>query len=437
MRFKEKISRALSQRLLVIGVVLGALSWLVESFIHSQFFYDQHKDFTANIFSPDIHELWMRLIIVVLFISFAYHAQRIVRALRNAEMTVSLVNMELTQIFDTSADGMRVIDKNFSTLRVNRTFLELAGVNRGETEGRKCYEVFKGDSCHTENCPMVRLQNGEERIEYDGIKIGSNGLPIPCIITATPFRDSDGNLVGIVEDFKDISERKRAEQNLQKSHAQLRNLTSHLEMVREEERRGMAREIHDELGQSLTCLKMDVHWLANHLSNEDESIYEKLHVVNQQIDQTVRTVQRISSELRPRLLDDLGLTAAIEWQAGRLQERLGIHVEIVSEPEQIQLSEACSITVFRIFQEALTNVARHAEATRVDILLLQQEKQVTLTVRDNGKGILQEKIHNPQSLGLLGMHERACLLDGELEIESEPGKGVTILLTIPYLHYRR
>jgi PAS domain S-box-containing protein len=437
MLFIEKISRGISQRLIVIGFILGALSWLVESFIHSQFFYDQHKDFASNIFFPDIHELWMRLIIVVLFISFAFYAHRMVRALRVAEMKVNRVNIELTQIFDTSADGMRVIDKNFNTLRANRTFLELAGISQGGVEGRKCYDVFKGDCCHTPKCPMVRLQNGEERIEYDGIKIGSNGLPIPCIITATPFRDSEDNLVGIVEDFKDISERKSAELNLQRSHAQLRNLTSHLEMVREEERRGMAREIHDELGQSLTCLKMDVHWLSNHLSNEDESVYEKLHVVNQQIDNTVHTVQRISSELRPRLLDDLGLAAAIEWQAGRLQDRLGVHVKIISEPEQIQLSEACSITIFRIFQEALTNIARHAEATQIEIVLRQQEEQVTLTVKDNGIGFTPDKMGNHASLGLLGMRERACLLDGELEIQSEPGKGVTIHLTIPYMENRR
>jgi PAS domain S-box-containing protein len=437
MKFVDKISRGISQRLIVIGFALGALSWLVESFIHSQFFYDQHQDFMSNIFFPDVHELWMRLIIVVLFISFAFYAHRIVRALRAAERTVSLVNMELTQIFDTSADGMRVIDKNFNTLRVNKTFLELAGVSREGIEGRKCYEVFNGDSCHTSKCPMIRIQKGEQRVEYDGFKIGPNGLPIPCIITATPFLDSDGNLVGIVEDFKDISERKRAEQNLKQSHAQLRHLTSHLEMVREEERRGMAREIHDELGQSLTCLKMDIHWLSNHLSNEDENIYEKLHVVNQQIDHTVHTVQRISSELRPRLLDDLGLAAAIEWQAGRLQDRLGIEVEIVSDPEHIKLSEACSITIFRIFQEALTNVARHAKATRVEIFLIHQEEQVTLTVRDNGLGFSQDKMSNPDSLGLLGMRERAWLLSGELEVTSEPGKGVTVLLTIPYLHYRR
>ncbi|WP_136810314.1 PAS domain-containing sensor histidine kinase [Desulfosediminicola flagellatus] len=437
MGFIERFSRSISSRLIAIGIALGALSWLVESFIHSHFFYDQHLDFMSNILFPDIHELWMRLIIVVLFISFAFYAQRIVKALRAAEMTVTQINMELTQIFDTSADGMRVIDKNFNILRANSTFLELAGVSRTGIQGRKCYEVFKGESCQTKDCPMVRIQRGEGRVEYDGIKICQNGRQIPCIITATPFRDSEGKLVGIVEDFKDISERKSTEQALRRSHEQLRNVISHIEMVREEERRGMAREIHDELGQALTCLKMDVHWLTGHLSNEDENIYEKLHIVNQQIDATVHTVQRISSELRPRLLDDLGLSAAIEWQAGRLRDRLGITIEIISEPENINLSEACSITIFRIFQEALTNIARHAEATRVEIVLNQNEGQVTLTVSDNGKGISRGAMSNANSLGLLGMHERACLLDGLLEIQSEPGQGTTVLLNIPYQKCRR
>lgn len=432
MRLLKRLLQIISQRLILIGILLGILSWIVESFIHSRIFYEQHAEFVDHLFVPGMHELWMRLIIVILFISFAVYAQRIVKALGKAEQAVKQVNMELIQIFDTSADGMRVIDKDFNILRVNKTFLELVGGSKQGIEQRKCYEIFKGDTCHTQDCPMLRIRSGEGRIEYDALKIRQDGTEVPCIVTATPFRDSSGQFIGIVEDFKDISDRKRTEEELQRSHEQLRNVTSHLERAREQERRAMAREIHDELGQSLTGLKMDIHWLSGRLTGQEEKISDKLRDMTRQLDNTVHTVQRLSSELRPCLLDDLGLSAAIEWHANTVRERLGIAIDVVSNPENITLDESYSITVYRIFQEALTNIARHSGATQVEIVLVQKHDQVILTVQDNGRGITREQINNSNSLGLIGMHERACLLKGLLHIQSTPGQGTAVTLSIPY-----
>ncbi|MHB8790477.1 MAG: PAS domain-containing sensor histidine kinase [Desulfobulbaceae bacterium] len=432
MKFCNALIQFLFHRLILIGIFLGILSWIVESFIHSRIFYDQNAEFLDHLVVSDFHELWMRLTIVTLFISFAVYAQRIVKALRKAEHDVRQINMELIQIFETSADGMRVIDKDFNTLRVNKTFLELAGVSRQGIEKRKCYEIFRGATCHTDDCPMLRIRRGEGRIEYDALKIRQDGKEIPCIVTATPFYDSVGHFIGIVEDFKDISDRKRTEKELKRSHEQLRNVASHLEMAREQERRAMAREIHDELGQSLTGLKMDIHWLSGRLTGQPENINEKLRDMNQQLDNTVHTVQRLSSELRPCLLDDLGLSAAIEWHANTVRDRLGIAIDVVSTPEDITLDESYSITVYRIFQEALTNIARHSDATEVEIQLDHKNEHVNLTVKDNGKGITREQIYNSNSLGLIGMHERAGLLNGSLNIQSAQGLGTTVSLSIPY-----
>jgi PAS domain S-box-containing protein len=421
------------QCLTLIGIFLGMLSWIVESFMHSQIFYDKQLKFIDHILYPNIHELWMRLTIVTLFVCFGVYAQRIVKALQQAEMEIHQVNRELSQIFDTAADGMRVIDKNFNTLRVNTTFLQLAKVSYQGIEGLKCYEVFKGASCNTELCPMVRIQHGAERIEYDAIKIRRDGREIPCIVTATPFHDSNGELIGIVENFKDISDRKKIEEELQSSHEQLRKITSHLEVAREQERRAMAREIHDELGQSLTSLKMDIHWLRRQLSGKEPKIKEKISDMDKQLDHTVHTVQRLSAELRPCLLDDLGLSAAIEWQANKVHDRLGISIDIVSIPEDITLNEPCNITLFRIFQEALTNIARHSGASQVEILLLQKRDRITLNVKDNGRGITEAQINDPNSLGLIGMRERAGLLNGAMAIEqNQKGPGTTVFLSIPY-----
>jgi PAS domain S-box-containing protein len=428
----DKSVQNIPYRLVFIGIILGILSWIVESFMHSHIFYYEHSGSISHLLFPlDAHELWMRLIILTLFISFAFYAQHIVGALRKAEQKVQEVNMELSQIFDTAADGMRVIDLDFNTLRANRTFLDMAGIDDKEIEGRKCYDLFSGDTCHTASCPLKRIRNGEERIEYDAIKVREDGVEIPCIVTATPFRNRRGELVGIVEDFKDISDRKRTEGELQRSHEQLRLAASHLEMAREEERRVMAREIHDELGQALTGLKMDVHWLSGRLAEMKDGIPEKIREMDRQLDQTVHTVRRLSAELRPCLLDDLGLSAALEWYADTVRDRLGIPVDIISIPEDIAVNEECSTNVYRIFQEALTNVARHSGASQVEILLIRKQGRITLTVRDNGKGMDLEKLNGSSTLGLIGMQERAALLKGSLKIESAPGKGTTVFLSIP------
>lgn len=429
---KALLSKVNRNRIIIIGVFLGMLSWLVESFVHSQIFYDHHQNFFSHLLKPDIHELWMRLIIITLFISFGVYSQRIIKALREAEREIKQVNRELIQIFDTAADGMRVIDRDFNVLRANTTFLQLARVHQKKIDGLKCYEVLSGSSCHTNMCPMLRIQQGEERIEFDAIKICQDGHEIPCIVTVTPFRDEGGELIGIVENFKDISERKRTEQELQRSHAQLRKVSSHLEIAREQERRAMAREIHDELGQALTGLKMDVHWLGRHLTQQEDGVHRKISEMDRQLDHTVHTVQRLSSELRPCIIDDLGLSAGLEWQASKVRDRMGISIDVVSIPEDISLDDSCNITVFRIFQEALTNIARHSAATQVEVLLLQNVDHISLTVKDNGVGIGDEKMNSLNSLGLIGMRERCALLNGELTIESRPGQGTAVTLSIPY-----
>lgn len=401
--------------------------------MHSEFFYSQQQNFLNYLLFPDVHELWMRLIIVVLFISFGIYSEYIITALRRAELEIKQVNMELSQIFDTAADGMRVIDRNFNVLRANSTFLTLANVNRENIEGLKCYEVFHGTSCNTDGCPMLRIQQGEERIEYDATKFRQDGGEVPCIVTVTPFRNGRGELTGIVENFKNISERRQAEKALRHSHQQLRKVTSHLEMAREQERRAMAREIHDELGQSLTCMKMDLHWLTRHLLGQDNTVLQKIVEIDKQINHTVHEVQRLSSELRPQLLDDLGLSAAIEWHTNTVHERLGISMDLVSIPEDISLSDSLNITIFRIFQEALTNVARHAQASQVEIVLVQEADLVSLAVKDNGKGISGEQLNSPNSFGLIGMRERSSLIGGTLRIDSTEKQGTEVTLTIPLL----
>ena len=209
----------------------------------------------------------------------------------------------------------------------------------------------------------------------------------------------------------------------------LRNLSAHLESVREDERMRIAREIHDELGQVLTALKMDLAYLT--AKKADLSLDEKTKPMLEMIDSTIQTVKRISSELRPGVLDDLGLIAAIEWQACEFQKRTGIQCDISFSPKHIILDKDRSTTIFRIFQEAVTNVIRHAEATRVSVRLEEKNGQILLCVDDNGIGVTEEQISSPGSFGLIGIRERAHFAGGKVKINGAPNRGTSLEVIIP------
>lgn len=215
-----------------------------------------------------------------------------------------------------------------------------------------------------------------------------------------------------------------------KANEQLRNLSAHLQTVREEERSSISREIHDELGQVLTALKMDLSWLSTK-HGDDEGFLKKTRSMGKLIDSTIQTVKRISAELRPVLLDDLGLTAAIQWEAGQFQQRTGITCTVSCSPEDVILDRDRSIAIFRIFQEALTNVARHAEATRVNVYLEEKGGRVMLDIQDNGKGITEDQIVSPQSLGLIGMRERVYHFGGNYTLVGIPKSGTSLTVMLP------
>ena len=428
----EKIRMVLGGRhggLLLIGIALSFLFWTLESAVHVVVFND--SDFIRQLYRLESHEIWMRLIVVIMFVGFGLYAQWIVTARKRAEEAAKRAHAELTQIFETAADGMRIVDKEYRVLRANETFLALSGATKEETLGKKCYEVFRGPLCHTPGCPLRRILRHEEWVEVDAEKERRDGVKVPCIVTATPFRDPEGELVGIVEDFKDISDRKRSEKEVLKSREQLRDLATHLQGIREKERAHIAREIHDELGQSLTALKMDLHWMRNKLPDRDESLIQKTDAISDLVDSTMKMVKKISSELRPLLLDDFGLSAAIEWQVEEFQERTGIPCELNSEPQEIVLDQAISIAVFRVVQEALTNVTRHADATGVEVSLKKEDGLVTMEVRDDGHGISKEHLLDPKSFGLIGMRERVHSFGGRLTIRGNPGEGTVVEAVLP------
>lgn len=276
---------------------------------------------------------------------------------------------------------------------------------------------------------LNRLEGKPVPEQYEVRRITKDGKTIWCEMMATviQYRGKQAIMGNVI----DITERKLAEVTIKKSEEQLRNLTTYLQKVGEIERTNIAREIHDELGLGLTVLKMDLSWLRKRLPDEYIWLREKADTMSQLIDKTIHNVKKISTELRPGLLDDLGLGAAIEWQAEEFQKRTGIKCKTTIDPRDMTFDIDRNTAIFRIFQETLTNVARHARATEVSVRLRQRDGQIELNVRDNGRGITEEELTNPKSFGLIGIRERVKIFEGNHIMKGTPGKGTTVTVRIP------
>ncbi|MBK8495512.1 MAG: PAS domain S-box protein [Chitinophagaceae bacterium] len=229
----------------------------------------------------------------------------------------------------------------------------------------------------------------------------------------------------------DVTEKYEAKELLQKSYEDIRQLVSKLQSIREDERTGIAREIHDELGQQLTGLKMDLHWLSRKIKDPEKEISDKMQESIELINATITSVRKISTDLRPSILDDLGLLPALEWQGDEFEKRSGTTVEFINEAGDITVQPEAATAIFRIYQELLTNIARHANASLVKAVLFKDDSSLYFSITDNGVGFDIETKSNKKTLGLLGIKERTLLLGGTYEFKSKPGKGSVTTISIP------
>jgi signal transduction histidine kinase len=252
-----------------------------------------------------------------------------------------------------------------------------------------------------------------------------------CHTIGHPVLNETGEVVAFTGTVMDVTERKQAENQLVQSFTQLRALAARLQNAREEERTRVAREIHDQLGQSLTAIKLDLASLTRERPGAQKPMPQKIERILNLVDETIQSVRRISTDLRPGILDDLGLVAAVEWAAEEFQTRTGTKCQVSLPETDVDIDPERATALFRIFQETLTNVARHAHATEVYVRLVKENGDLSMEVRDNGTGISERKLATAQSLGILGMRERALLLGGELTISGIPGKGTTVRVRIP------
>ena len=347
----------------------------------------------------------------------------------------------------------------------------LKGYSTGEVLG-KSFRIFYDTSAIRAGKPEANLAKAarEGECKDEGWRLRKDGSRFWASVVITALRDDEGRLRGFMKITRDmtervasekglreakkelevrveqraeilgkvnlelrneIGERERIEGELRKSLERLRALAARLQHVREEERTRVAREMHDELGQACTAIKMDLASISRKTTARQVQLRAKLDSAMQLVDRTIFTVRRIASDLRPRTLDDLGLSAALEWQAQEFQRRTGIRCVLNLPTEPLALDSQRATAIFRIFQESLTNVARHAQATEVQARLEMSKSELIFEVRDNGKGFDPNKTNLRKSLGLVGMQERALVLDGELDIEGVLGTGTTVALRIP------
>ncbi|EEF57193.1 PAS domain S-box protein [Pedosphaera parvula] len=339
------------------------------------------------------------------------------------------------RVVESNMIGIFFWQENGRIFEANDKYLSMVGFTRGDLElGQVDWRKMTPPEY------AVRDQQILKRLEVSGIcepvekeYVRKDGFRIPVLIGAASLGEGSNEGVCFVVD---ITERKQAEVELTKSREELRALAAHLQFIREEERKHITREIHDELGQSLTGFKMDLAWMRARLLGEDskasrQQLIDKIENMARLIDETANVVRRLCTELRPGVLDDLGLTAAIEWQIREYQNRTGIRCSTEIESGDLGVDAERSTALFRIFQELMTNTARHAQASRVEVSLKRIGSEIVLEVRDNGRGIKENEKAGTKSLGLVGMRERALVLGGELEIAGKPGRGTMVRVRVP------
>lgn len=329
------------------------------------------------------------------------------------------VPLKILTLLDGISDGFFVLDPDDHVVFINEKAAEFLALDKQGIIGNNLNEQSINQNIKNF---IAKARTGSLRIVEE---IGEDSLSSWLELEAIFY---DG-LIGLV--MRDISERKEAQNEQKNSYESIRNLNAHIQLAREDERASLAREIHDQLGQRLTGFKMEIDYILRKSQSLESFVTEKLRNVIKQIDRTIGTVRNISRNLRPGILDDFGLLAALEWQADEFSKTSGIPVFFQYLGEERKMDNQKVTAIFRVYQESLTNIMRHAKCTHVNVMVSFGSKRIVLEVADNGQGFDPEILKNQKSLGVFGMKERIESIGGRFEIESIIGKGTKIKLEMP------
>ena len=336
--------------------------------------------------------------------------------------------LDIDDILDALPFYVILVDESHNIVKANRAVLEHLGVDPHEVVGKYCPQVIHGTKGPWYACPLEEAVTEGKGVVKEAIDKTSGRWINSAIYPIVGLYNGKKVFFHMVTD---ITERKKAEQQLKASREELSELSRHLESVREDERTSIAREIHDELGQTLVTLKVYLSWLLRRLPQAEETVMEQAKPMHAMIDGAIQTAMRLSTELRPGALDDLGLSAALGWQVSEFKKWSATEFRFTSTPRQIMADKELSTAIFRISHEALTNVMRHAEATKVAVSIRSSGGIIRLRIGDNGRGIEKTHLADPKAFGLIGMRERARMLGGDVKIHGRSGKGTVVDIIFP------
>lgn len=356
-----------------------------------------------------------------------YATARDITERRQTEKQLQRSVEEIADLYNHAPCGYHSLDRDGNILRINETELSWLGYTHDEVVGKiRWQELLVSSSLETfrQTFPQLMRQGFARDVEAEMIR--KDGSTFVGLINATAIYDPLGNFLMSRSTIINITERKRVERQLQE-------LSAHLQTAREDEKARIAREIHDELGGTLTALKMDAFWLAKNLPSDKVAapLMKRANAMSKLLDSAVGVTRRIISDLRPTILDDLGLLAALEWQAAQFQKRTGIKCHVNGIENRDRLDRQHAIALFRIFQETLTNIARHSGASRVEVEFHCCDEEVMLSISDNGRGLPEGHTIAPTSYGLRGMSERVEQLGGKIRFDTPAGGGFSVTVTLP------
>ncbi|WHZ15237.1 MAG: diguanylate cyclase/phosphodiesterase (GGDEF & EAL domains) with PAS/PAC sensor(s) [Nitrospira sp.] len=347
------------------------------------------------------------------------------------------VNDRLTALVHASPVGIVILDAEGLCRLWNPAAEKIYGWREEEVLGRPLPTVAPEQS-NEHRFLRERVMEDKAFTDLEVVRYRKDGTPVYTSLSTAPLRAPNGTICGLIGLMVDMTQRKQVELQLSQSRDQLRALMTRLHSAREEEGTRIAREVHDELGQAMTSLKLDLSWVARRLSIPETAdsraqMLERIQGAMRQLDGTIQSVRAIATALRPSVLDELGLAAALDWQTRDFEKRTGIRCEWSMPSVPIPIGPDQATAVFRIYQEILTNVVRHAQASTIQIHLDISANWLVLEVSDNGLGIPASALAHTNSLGLLGMRERATQWGGDLSIQGTDGKGTTVTVRLPVL----
>jgi PAS domain S-box-containing protein len=354
---------------------------------------------------------------------------RNITAQLTAERSLRESEANLRALLDATTDGACLMDLDGTIVALNEEMARRHGISAKDLIGTCAWDSLPKEVVPGRKAKVAEVIGAGRPARFEDTRSGRRILS-----SVWPIVDSGGRVVRVAVFGRDVSEERRGERELRDSREELRLLAARQQEVREQERLGIARELHDEMGQQLTVLKMDLHRARKRLRAGEMVVEEELSRMMGVVDQMARDVRRISSELRPGVLDDLGLVAAMEWQTSQFQARTGISCSMEVGPEEdLDVERSLSITLFRVLQELLTNVARHAQARSVRASLSHADGKYVLVVADDGKGISVSAAESHTSLGLVGMRERLRPYAGTLVYECPVSGGTIARVVVPAL----